>query len=101
MRSDEEKAGKSSMPLTPNSEDACLQVFTACLGLLGPVLHDLRMEYCWGTLFASESLRLLWICPRLRNLTLHGRKGEYKAADVEAGLQHMRCAAIIPFELYP
>lgn len=88
-------------PSRLHREAAGLQVFTACLGLLGPVLHDLRMRLCWGNLFTSESLRLLWTCPRLCNLTLYGLSCDVLAADVEAGLQHLRCAALIPFKLYP
>ena len=95
------RLARTTYPSHLHLEAAGLQVFHACLGLLGPVLYDLHMEHCWGTLFTSESLRLLWICPCLRNLTLSSGNGEVMAEEVVAGLQHLRCAEVIPFELHP
>ena len=87
-------------PSNPHWEAAGLQVFTACLGLLGPVLHGLSMCHCWGTLYTSESLRLLWVCSRLRKLKIWSLNCEVMAADVAAGLQHLRCAAITAFDAF-
>ena len=75
---------------------SCGQDFAACLGILGPVLGSLHMELNGGAAFTSESLRSLWTCSNLRSLTLESFKIELKAEDLEAGLQHLRSAAITP-----
>ena len=52
------------------------------------------MQNCWGDLITSESLRSLWICPCIRSLTLGLWDFEVQAEDIQAGLQHLRSAAM-------
>ena len=74
------------------SGSCCPQDFAAFLGILGPMLGELRMEHCWGDVITSESLRALWTCPNLRRLTLESDQDRIEPEDIEAGLQHLRSA---------
>lgn len=74
----------------------CWQDFTACLGLLGRVIGTLHMEFLDDNVSDSESLRSLWACHNLRSLTLVSHDSELRAEDINAGLQHLRFAAITP-----
>lgn len=74
----------------------CGQDFYACLGLLGPVIDTLHLEGFGGDVLTSESLRT---CGNLRCLTLDLRDYELEVEHLEAGLQHLRSAAITPLTL--
>ena len=73
-----------------------LQDFATCLGLLAPVLDDLGLVMCEPPMITSESLRTLWTCPNLRNLSLEDCGFDILAEDLGAGLQHLRSAATTP-----
>ena len=70
--------------------------FTACMGLLGPVIQFLHMEIKGGKVITSKSLGSLWTCANLRRLTLESLDIEIEADHLEAGLQHLRSAALTP-----
>ena len=54
----------------PSLDTAGCQELSVCLGILGPALDDLCLEYCGTQLFTYKSLRTLWTCPNLSSLTL-------------------------------
>ena len=65
------------------------------LGLcLNPCLMPKPNGVLWGERLHSESLRFLWTCSNLRSLVLESYNIELKAEHLEAGLQHLRSAAI-------
>ena len=68
----------------------CWQDFTACMGLLGPVLGTIQMEFSDDNIPDSESLRSLWACHNLRSLKLVSYDIKLRAEDINAGLQHLR-----------
>ena len=73
-----------------------LQEFSACLGLLGPLLDDLTLIDCGHPIFTSQSLRALWACPNLRCLIIDECDLDIDAEDMEAGLQHLRYTDVSP-----
>ncbi len=86
---------------TPVTEVARLQDFTACLGLLGPVLDILHMAECKGQLFTADSMRALWACPRLCRLYMRNCFQGMDAEGVEDGLRNLRFAATNPLTSVP
>ena len=90
---EEDKAGIDTMKVKPSLDTAGCQELSVCLGILGPALDELRLEYCGTQLFTSKSLRTLWTCPGLRSLNLDDFNFSLDAEDIRVGLQHLRCAA--------
>ena len=67
------------------------------MGLLAPVLGTLHMELCFygfQNVITSETLQSLWTCHKLRGLYLESIDDRIEAEHIEAGLQHLRFAAV-------